>query len=233
MANPLLLASYQNVKSQEEIFWGQWKKVPQDSVGRQINREQHRWKMYSRFLQAIGKAVDPKQTVLYYPAAHVDLNSLLATGLREGVFIDPAYFRRKTMGFTSQQLRQLVRSYKASHFRFSFPHRHLMRARFDIAHQSFQLWILQGQNGEKIRKIQMCIAAKSIVYLVKAAPPYMLTPPASLVRLHPAAFALDYYLPLKEFGIALEGYSGQIFKQRVGKRQFMIFKTYDFRQRSK
>jgi len=231
-ARPVLQVSYQAIQSQQQIFWRQWKKVPkapQESIDRQIKVQQQRWKTYVRFLQAIGNVADSKETVLYYPGAGLDFNSLLVTGLREGVFVDPAYLKRWPSGYTSRQLRTLIRSYAVRNARFTFPHRRLMRAQFDIARRRFQLWILQGKNGAKSRQIRQCLGGKPIVYLVKGtAQKTILHPPPSIARLNPQAYAVDFFTPTAEFGLTLQGYHQPVFMRHVGERQLIIFKTYDF-----
>lgn len=227
-ASPLLQASYQNVERQAQLFWGQWKKAPKESIDRQIVREQHRWKMYARFLGAINGVADGRKTVLYYPGAGLDFNSLLATGLEEGIFIDPQYFRRKTAGLPSDDLRALIRSYVVRNIRFSFPRRGLMRVQFTVARRNFQLWILQGKNGEKISQIKQCIGAKPVVYLAKGTlQKAILLPPSSIARLNPQAYAVDF-IPITELGFTLQSYRHPLFKKQLGERQLIIYKTYKF-----
>jgi hypothetical protein len=193
---------------------------------RQTTNEWQRLLEYLPFLHAIGTLPHAQRFPIYYPGAGLDFHSFFATGLRQGIFVDPKYFGRRSTDLPVNQIRQLLYSFD-SRALVSMPASNILRARLNLAGQQKDLWLIKAANNQ-MHQVLRSTGARQTIYLAKGtAQERILCPPSSIALLKPIAYALDIPLLGDIAGRIAESYTNVLFDQPASdSHRLCIFKDY-------
>lgn len=178
------------------------------------------------FLRHVG-AIAKRDSSLYYPAAGLDVDSFVRTGIGGGVFLDPGYFRRRRRPrMTVPELARKVRRLDA-HARFMRPGRRVLIATFIAAGRRRRLTFIRGRTGKDEHLARRYLGSRCVVLLKGCLLPEVLLPPPAIADLKPVAFALDL-LHLPPYSTAVRrAYSRCLLElpARRGKKK-LIYEAY-------
>lgn|GEM_PF-2968691 len=130
-------------------------------------------------------------TSVYYPAAGLDLDSFVHTGIRRGVFLDPGYFRqRRQPRMTVRDIARKVQRLDA-HARFIRPGRRALIAIFIAAGRRRRLTFIRGRTWNDEHLARRHLGSRCVVLLKGCLLPEVLLPPPGITDMKAVAFALD------------------------------------------
>jgi hypothetical protein len=142
------------------------------------------------FLRQVGETAKREASV-YYPAAGLDLDSFVRTGIRRGVFLDPGYFRRRRRPrMTVHDIARKIRRLDA-HARFIRPGRRALIATFIAAGRRRRLTFIRGRTWNDEHLAKRHLGSRCVVLIKGCLLPEVLLPPPGIADLKPVAFALD------------------------------------------
>jgi hypothetical protein len=178
----------------------------------------------------MGEIANHHGASLYYPAAGLDFDTFLATGIEKAVFLDAAYLRSSRMPRRdTKALMRRIKEFDADAAFHVDADTNALVARFRTAGRRRTMTLIRGVAGEDEHIVRRHVGKRTLVLMKGCLLPEVLLPPRAIEHLSPVAFALEL-LDMPPYSVTIEdAYDDCRLRVRSGPRQQLVFGRYHFR----
>lgn len=176
-----------------------------------------------RFLRHLGSMARRYRATLYYPAAGLDLSSVLTTRIPKSILLDPAYLRRGRIDLRA--IKRAVRSIDPE-ARFDRISPHVVTVVLRQHSGQRTITFIRGAAGRDEHLVEARLRGRCVFLAKGCLVPAVLCPPADLENLTPVAYGLQL-VDLPRYSATIRaGYANRVLDLRSAPTWMVIYKRY-------